>query len=301
MKRIGLRRARLLLVVWMGAALALQGCASPEPVVRLTASIYPVYCMLKQLTKGVERVSVQCLATINAGCAHDYQITSADRKLLADSALIAMNGAGMEPYLEPLVEGLQAKIVRTAAGLELLPGDGHDGEYNPHTWLNPLYAAKQSNALAEELERLLPDQAGVIERNRVEAEGRYIGLDEEMRVALGAFKGKPIVTFHSAFEYFAMGCGLSVAATLTSDPHASPSGRALSKVVDIVRDEGISTIFAERESDLTSAQTVARETGAKLGFLDTAAYPMVDVEDTEVYFKAMRSNVKALVDAFDGQ
>ncbi|MDR1598732.1 MAG: metal ABC transporter substrate-binding protein [Oscillospiraceae bacterium] len=301
MKKHGLRRLRLALILMAVLAATLQGCASPEPNIRLTASIYPVYCMLRQLTTGVENVSVECLATVNAGCAHDYQITAADRKLLADSALLAMNGAGMEPYLDPLLPGLSARIVETSAGLALLPGEGHDGEFNPHTWLNPRYASAQSDTLAAALAELLPDQANTIERNRVEATGRYAALDAEINAALAPFKGSPIVTFHPAFEYFAMGCGLTVAATLTDDTHASPSARVLSNVVDVVRDAGITTIFAERESDLTGAQTVSRETGAVIRFLDTAAYPMRDVPDKDVYFAAMRANLAVLLESFDAR
>ncbi|GHU67408.1 ABC transporter substrate-binding protein [Clostridia bacterium] len=280
------------------AMLNLGACAAPTPVTRLTASIYPVYCMLKQLTVGVENVSVACLATVNTGCAHDYQITAADRKLLADSTLIALNGAGMEPYLDSLLPTLSATVIETSAGLPLLPGDGHEGEFNPHTWLNPRYASVQSDTLADALKKLLPSQAAIIERNRAAASARYAGLDAELTAALSPYKGEPIVTFHPAFEYFALGYGLTVAATLTDDPDAAPSAHELTEVIDVVRNAGITTIFAERDSDLTAAQTVARETGAVIGFLDTGAHPMDGVPDIDVYFAAMRANLAALKNSF---
>ncbi|GHU72546.1 ABC transporter substrate-binding protein [Clostridia bacterium] len=295
-----MRLSRRILAVIAAIALLFmaQGCAAPPPVTQLTASIYPVYCMLRQLSDGLSNVGVSCLSTVNAGCAHDYQITASDRRMLADSALVALNGAGMEPFLDSILPSLTAKIVRTADTLPLLPGEGEHGEFNPHTWLNPRYASIQLDTLADTLKALLPSQSEAIERNRANAAESYASLDAELIAALLPYAGEAIVTFHPAFEYFANAYGLTVAAVLTDDPDAPPSARELAKVIDIIRDAGIGVIFAERESDLSAAETVSRETGAAIRFLDTAAYPMEGVPDTEVYFNAMRNNLAALLAAF---
>ncbi|MDR1262144.1 MAG: metal ABC transporter substrate-binding protein [Oscillospiraceae bacterium] len=298
MRRKNAMQALRFAAIISALTLTLSGCSTPAPVMKLTASIYPVYCMLRQLTAGVENVSVECLATINAGCAHDYQITSADRTLLADSSLLAMNGAGMEPYLDDLLPVINAKIVETSSGLTLLPGDGHDGEFNPHTWLSPRNASVQSDTLAAALKELLPGQASIIERNRADASSRYTAMDAELTAALAPHKGAIIITFHPAFEYLAQAYGLTIAATLTDDPHVSPSARRLSDIIDIVRSADIGVIFADRESDLTGAQTVSRETGAVIRYLDTATYPMDGVSDMDVYFTATRANMAALLEAF---
>ncbi len=269
------------------------GCAQTRTL-RVTATFYPLYVALLNITRGVEGVEIACLTPPQAGCLHDYQMTAADRRRLADSNIIVMNGAGLETFLTKLLPELSARVIDASEGIPLLSGEHGD---NPHVWVSVSCMMEQVENIAAALGEL--DQAHkkqYLENARAYRD-RLAALRFEMAVALGPARGKSIVTFHEAFDYFAEEFGFTVAAVVETDEGNVPSAKELAEVAETIRKEGVAALFAEPQYSDKSVQILARETGVPLYVLDPVVSGKADPTDYDAYLRIMEENLRVLEEA----
>lgn len=294
-RRKGIGLIGCIIALAMCASCAPQNAASP---VRVTTSVFPIFCLVTQLTVGVPGVSVACLAPSD-GCAHDYQITAEDRRLLADSDLIAINGAGLEPYLGAVLPSLRGHVVEASAGIELIQSrSAHGGaEPNPHVWVSIPLAIKQLNTLSAALCEADPTHAAEYRANQLAAERSMMEQFERMRTALAPYAGARIAAFHPAFDYFAADFGLTVAVSLTDDPDAPPSAREIADAIEILMANPARGLFVEPGETPDSARTVASETGIALFELNPVTVPIETISPQDVYIEAMERNLAVLLEA----
>ena len=140
-------------------------------------------------------------------------------KALNKADVFLINGAGMESYLDfALANFPTLPIVDASQGVELLPDESGETEWNAHIWLDVGNARTMVDNLAAGLMARLPDKADAVAANRDAYEARLTALDDELRAALAEVSRKDIVTFHAAFPYFARAYGLNVAAVVTLEP-----------------------------------------------------------------------------------
>ena len=152
---------RTVLIGILSLLLTLPACtpARGEPA-RLTVvcTTYPIYLFTSSLTEGVEGVAVERLDTGSTSCLHDYTLSMADMKKLERADVIAVNGAGLEEFLEDALAASDAAVIDCSAGIQLLENlshhhdgddhDGHDhGHWDPHYWMDPNRALQMANNL----------------------------------------------------------------------------------------------------------------------------------------------------------
>ncbi len=118
-------------------------------------------------------------------------------------------------------------------------------------------------------------------------------LDGELRAGLASCRSKVLVTSHAAFGYLAQRYGLEQHGISGISPEAEPSGSALREISDLVRSEGVSTIYQETLVEPKFAQTVATSTGAALATLDPIEGITTESAGKD-YFEVMRSNLATL-------
>ena len=88
-----------------------------------------------------------------------------------------------------------------------------------------------------------------------------------------------------------------MAAVVNREPSDALSPAKLAELVKTVRDLGVPPLFVEPQYEDMAAQTLARETGAKLYTLDPVVTgPVTDVPLT-YYEDVMRANVQVLLTA----
>ena len=297
MGNAGLRPAVVLMVMFLFASVT--GCkrvvTQEAEKVKLVASFYPMYIMALNVVKDVPDVSVSDLTPPITGCLHDYTVTTDDMKKLADARVFVANGAGMESFLDRVIEQYpQIKIIKLTDGIPLIRGEGEEGD-NPHVWVSISLAIAEVNNLGKAMEMFDPAHADLYRKNT----GVYINkletLRQKMRMELAPYKGRKIITFHEAFPYFAQEFGLEIAAVVEREPGSEPSARELSKTVDLVRESGIKTLFSEPQYNATAAYTIARETGAKVYMLDPA---VTGPDSPDAYINIMKNNLEVLKNAF---
>jgi zinc transport system substrate-binding protein len=165
-------------------------------------------------------------------------------------------------------------------GLDILPSG------DPHVWLDPIRYAKIVERIGEALgaesaaERLVA---------RLEA------LDADFREGLADCQRHEIVTSHEAFAYLAQRYGLEQIPITGLSPEAEPQPADLARVVDLVKEHGVTTIYYETLVSPRIAETVARETGATTAVLDPIeGLTPAEIARGEDYFTRMRANLRIL-------
>ncbi len=263
--------------------------------IELVGSFYPIYIMALNVVKDVPDVSVSNLTPPMTGCLHDYTLTTDDMKKLADAQVFVANGAGMESFLDRVISQYpQIKIIKLADGIPLIKGKGEGGD-NPHVWVSIPLAITEVNNFGQAMEKFDPANADLYRKNTKAYVNKLGTLLKKMKTELAPYKDRKIITFHEAFPYFAQEFGLKIAAVVEREPGSEPSARELAQTVDLVRKSGIKTLFSEPQYPAAAADTIAKETGAKVFMLDPA---VTGPNDPDAYINIMEKNLEVLKTAF---
>jgi zinc transport system substrate-binding protein len=147
-----------------------------------------------------------------------------------------------------------------------------------------------ADATAQRLAEASPGGAQAFAANAAALKGQLKALDEEFRTGLTGCARKEFVTSHNAFGYLARRYGLQQVAITGLTPEAEPSPKRLIEVAEFARDRKVTTIFFEELVSPKTAESLAREVGAKAQVLS----PIEAAPESGDYFSAMRTNLAGL-------
>ncbi|HNX23183.1 MAG TPA: metal ABC transporter substrate-binding protein [Spirochaetota bacterium] len=259
----------------------------------IVASFYPVYVIALNVADGVNGARVVNMTPPVTGCLHDYSVTAGDMKNLENADIFLFNGAGMESFLDKIAgkyPGL--KTAELSKGISLIKSS--EGE-NPHVWVSVGNAVVMAENCVKALSEADPGNAGSYKANGAVYIKDLQRLKSEMNSELMKFSGRKIITFHEAFPYFAKEFNFDIAAVIEREPGSEPSAKELAETINLVRSAKIKTLFAEPQYPLSSANVIAKETGAKVFVLDPA---VTGENDKGAYIKIMKKNLSVLASAF---
>ncbi|MFA5144450.1 MAG: metal ABC transporter substrate-binding protein [Candidatus Omnitrophota bacterium] len=264
--------------------------------IKIVSSFYPVYITARNITKDVPGVLVQNLTPPFTGCLHDYTLTANDMKKLADARIFAANGAGMESFLEKVIAQYpDLKVIQLSEGIPLIKGKGNEGG-NPHVWVSVSNAIIQAGNFGKAMAGFDPDHKELYEKNTSIYIAKLEALRQKMHLELAPYKGKPVITFHEAFPYFAREFGLNIVAVVEREPGSEPSAKELAETIDLIKKNEIPALFSEPQYPSGAARAIAKETGAKIYVLDPA---VTGPDDCEAYINIMENNLVVLKKAFE--
>ena len=262
----------------------------------VVASFYPIYIIAKNVAYNINDVKVVNMTSSDTGCLHDYIVTAEDMKNLEKADVFLMNGAGMEAFADKIIERYpNLKTVELSKSIRLI--DDGDNK-NPHIWLSVSNVITMVKNCVEALCQADIKNSDAYKKNGAAYIKELSNLKTEMDVSFKKFKGEKIIAFHEAFSYFAKDYDLIIAAEIEHNPGMEPSAKELADLIDTVRKHGIKYIFAEPQYSSSSAEIIAKETGAKVLILDTMA---AGTEDRDAYIKSMKKNSSVLIGAFSGK
>ena len=292
----------LMLAVLM-LSLLLSGCGGQEAQKDkggdfvIVTSFYPIYVDVLNITNGVEGVKVVNMTKPQTGCLHDYQLTTEDLKTLESADAFVVNGAGMESFLDKVTsQQKNLKIIDASKSDKInLLKDGE--EANPHVWLSVTYAIEQVKAITSQLCEADPKHDKQYKDNAMAYVEKLINLREEMHGELDNLPHKEIVTFHEAFPYLAKEFKLKIVSVVEREPGTEPAPKELEELIGQVKGMPVKVLFTEPQYSPTAAETIARETGARLYKLDPVVTGEATPEAKDAYLNAMRENIKVLKEA----
>ena len=294
---------KILSLLLLVLSVALVGCGgadktaekkSAEPF-RIVTSFYPMYVATINITDGVDGVEVYNMTKPQTGCLHDYQLMTEDMKTLEKADAFVINGAGMEDFMDKVTEQQKKlKVIDASRGIELIHDDEGD---NPHVWLSVTDEIAQVRNIADQLKEADPAHADKYEKNAAAYIEKLTALKNEMHAALDNVPHKDIVTFHEAFPYFAKEFNLNIIGVVEREPGTEPTPTELQETIEQVNALPTKVLFTEPQYSPAAAETIARETGAKIYTLD----PVVTGEATpaakDAYIDTMKKNMKVLQEA----
>lgn len=259
---------------------------------KIVTSFYPIYIETINITKGIDGVVVENMTKPQTGCLHDYQMTPADMKKLENADIFVANGAGMEAFLDDIVnEQKQLHVIDSSQNISLL-ADEHGS--NPHVWVSVSDCMVQVQTIAEELSKLDPNHAEQYHKNAEDYIARLKELQDEMHAAIDPLPNKKIVTFHEAFPYFAKEFNLEIVGVIEREPGTAPTPTELTDIINQVKNLPTKALFAEPQYSSTAASAIANETGAKIYTLDPV---VTGKDDADAYIEAMQKNARTLQEA----
>lgn len=278
--------------------------------IQVVTSFYPMYILALNVTDGVENVQVTNMAKPQVGCLHDYQLSTEDMKILNDANLFIMNGAGMEGFVDKILQSYpELEVADTSQGTHFIEvadtahestkGNDLDGyndeQYNSHIWLSIPNAVKQVENMRDALCRIDPDHEEQYKKNAEIFADNMNALTKEMRSFDVAEKGKAVV-FHEGFDYIGEDAGFTIPFGIYTDGNVKPSAKELRDAVEQSKEKGITIFFAAEDNGKEFAETIANEVGGKVYVLD----PITSGEENkDAYAQAMRKNISTLKEALD--
>ncbi len=290
---------KIFLLILTILMLSVAGCGEKvdDGKLKIVTSFYPVYLETINIVGEIEGVEVVNLTKPQTGCLHDYQLTTEDMKTLETADIFVVNGLGMENFLEKVIDAQKdLKIVDASNSEEIyLLKEGE--EVNPHVWLSVTYAMAQVKAIQRQLCELDPAHADIYKKNALHYLNELTTLRDEMHLALDNLPHKDIVTFHEAFPYFAAEFKLNIAAVIEREPGTEPTPQELADTIKTVNELPVKVLFTEPQYSPKAAETIARETGAKIFTLDPVTTGESKFENRQDYQNKMRQNMKTLQEA----
>ena len=258
----------------------------------IVTSFYPMYIATLNITQGIDGVTVTNMTKPQTGCLHDYQLMTEDMKTLEKADAFVINGAGMESFLDKVIKQQKSlKVIDASKGIDLLK-DGD--EENPHVWLSVTDAIAQVKNIAEQLKAADPKHADAYEKNAAAYIKKLEALKTEMHAALDTVPNKDIVTFHEAFPYFAKEFGLNIISVVEREPGTEPTPAELQATIEQVKKLPVKVLFTEPQYSPSAAETIARETGAKIYTLDPVVTGEANDQALNAYIDTMKKNMETL-------
>ena len=294
-----LKRKNMFFCLLAALCLLLTGCGGTNTAgggkdgsFHIVTSFYPMYVATINITQGVDGVTVTNMTKPQTGCLHDYQLMTEDMKTLEKADAFVINGAGMESFLDKVVEQQKnLKIIDASKGIELLKDDD---EENPHVWLSVTDAILQVKNIAEQLKAADPKHADAYEKNAAAYIKKLEALKAEMHAELDTVPHKDIVTFHEAFPYFAKEFGLNIISVVEREPGTEPTPAELQATIEQVKKLPVKVLFTEPQYSPSAAETIARETGAKIYTLDPVVTGEANDQALNAYIDTMKKNMETL-------
>jgi len=243
---------------------------------------------------------------------HAFEPTPQDSAAVFDAHVVFANGAGLEEFLEPLLESAAAteKVVTVSQGIKLREfsaeaGQGYEGEEehpagDPHTWTDPHNVVVWTQNIAQALGMLDPGGAAFYQANAEAYAAALQALDLwiEEQVARLAPQQRRLVTDHATFGYFSDRYGFEMVGAVIPgySTLSEPSAQALAELQDAIRDLGVKAVFVGNTVNPGLAQRIAEDTGVRIVFLYTGSLSEAGGPAGN-YVDFMRYNVSQIVQA----
>ncbi|MCR1782276.1 metal ABC transporter substrate-binding protein [Nocardioides carbamazepini] len=285
--------------------------------VTVAAAFYPLAYVAERVAAGTD--TEVTLLTQPGTEPHDLELTVKETADLAGADLVVYESQ-FQPAVDDAVEqNASGAILDAATVVDLIPfeesaeeheehgeheeegeehaeeGEDHEhGDVDPHFWQDPLRVADLADAVADELAEVDSAHADRYRSNAEALRADLTTLDEEYAAGLAQCERDTIVVSHDAFGYLEK-YGLHVASIVGLSPDAEPTGAALGELQELIRTEGITTVFSEPLKPALG-ENFADDLGLTNGVLDPVE-GLTDATTDEDYLTLMQANLGAIVAA----
>ncbi|MEC5424827.1 zinc ABC transporter substrate-binding protein [Virgibacillus sp. C22-A2] len=173
--------------------------------------------------------------------------------------------------------------------------DDHDGDYDPHIWIDPLRMMEASEIIKEELIALNPEQEALYTQNFDELKKELMALDERYIELLETKENKHIIVPHAAFGYWEERYGVRQIAVSGLSSSDEPSQKDLTQVVKKAKEYDLSYILYEQNSTNRLSEIIQEQIGAETLIIhNITVLTEEDLANKEDYISLMNYNLEIL-------
>lgn len=272
---------------------------------KVMASFYTMYDFAKKI--GGDKVEVTNM--VPAGTEpHDWEPSTKDLIEMEKSDVFIYNGAGMEQWVDDVLESLDTEeltTVETAKGINLIKDSDahehdhqHSSENDPHVWLDPQNAKYQMNKIKKALIKADPKNKDYYEANYQKEAKKCDELDQLYKKELSKVSKRELVVAHEAFGYLCKAYNLTQMGIEGLSADDEPDPKQMSEVINFAKKHKVKTIFFEELVSPKVAKTIAKETGASAKMLNPLeGLSNKKIKAGEDYFSVMKQNLSAIKEA----
>ena len=285
------RRLPIALALLLPAGL-LSACSvgdSGEPEV--VASFYPLQYVAQRVVGDHAKV-----VNLTAPGVEPHDVELSPRQVAKISgAKVVFYEKGLSPAVDDAVKNNGPhRQVNAAEAVHLRHGStSEDGDNDPHFWLDPTKLSRVAVALERQVAAADPGHAADYARNLAGLRSDLAALDRSFRTGLASCRTTTIVVSHDAFGYLGRRYGLEVVGINGLSPDAEPSPAHVRALQDLIRRDGITTVFSEQLGSRAFADSLAGDLGIKAAVLDPIE-GLSDATAGQDYLSLMRQNLRTL-------
>lgn len=220
--------------------------------------------------------------------------------------LYLASGMGLETYLGKLrdtigSEAILLEVGKTIPARAASPGDcGHDHEHDhhheghadPHWWHDIRNMQRAADTLAKAFAKVDAAHAADYRKRARAYRAELAKLDGWVKRELIKIPraDRKLVTAHASFNYFCAAYGFEVVSIKGINKTSEPSAKDLAAIVKAIRSQNIKALFPEQRANPKALQTLAKETGVRIG-------GSLIADGGTSYTEMMRHNVNTITGA----
>ena len=268
----------------------LASCAPLQRGPEVVASFYPLQYVAQRIVGDSARTTNLTAPGVEP---HDVELSPRQVARISGATAVFYE-KGLQPAVDDAVrnEGPD-HVVDAAAAVHLHQVDGRT---DPHFWLDPTLLGQAADAFTREMSAADPKHASDFATRNAALQQDLRVLDHEFRTGLAHCRTRSLVVSHGAFGYLAARYGLDVHSIAGLSPDTEPSARHLAQLSDLIREDGITTVFSERLASPQLADTLARDLHLRTAVLDPIE-GLTSADHHDDYLSLMRANLAALREA----
>ena len=255
-----------------------------KPVI--AATIYPLYDMARNVADDYAELK----PILPPGASpHLFEFSPRQLEALQQVQVVFAIGHGLDNWVTQVrnvVKG--ARLIIVDQGIEL--HKFKDGTTNPHYWLHFGNARTITDNIAKELSEIDPAHADAYRENAKTYKEKLTKKERELKVVLAPVEGKPILTFHDAWFYFAQNFGLKIAGTFEPAAGVEPTPRYIAELQRTIEKDHIRIMFIEPQLSTGVLESFAKDNHVGIAELD----PLGGVKGRETYIDLMEFNANSI-------
>lgn len=280
--------------------------------ITIIATLFPQYDFAKEIAKDYANVVLLLPPGMES---HSFDPSPADIIAIGNADIFLYTGAYMETWAADIISGINTEKVYVkdvSEHISLVKEEeieaehegehghiqqGHNHEYDPHIWTNPIYAMTMVENIRDVLIEADPKHKEEYEENAAAYLEKLQELDSAFRETVqNGSRNRIFFGGRFAMYYFAKEYGISYESAYDScSSETEPSAKAVAHIVDEMREEHIPVIFYEELVDPKIARTISQETGSEMLLLHSCHnVTKNELESGISYLQLMWNNVENL-------
>jgi len=263
--------------------------SAEKPIV--AATIYPIYDIARNVAGSYAEVKL----ILPAGASpHLFEFSPRQLAALQHVRIVFAIGHGLDNWVTQIRNVVKdARLVVVDQGIRLRTFK--DGTTDPHYWLHFGNTRIITDNIAKGLSEIDPAHAEAYRENAETYKEQLKNKEQELKKILAPAQGKPILTFHDGWFYFAENFGLNIAGSFEPAAGEEPTPRYIAKLQQTIERQHIRIIFIEPQLSTGVLESFAKDNHVGIAQLD----PLGGVEGRSTYLDLMEFNADAIRKAFE--